>query len=264
MRSFSVTRRVLVIICVAGLPTANGTIAAARESARQIPVSAATAAALLNAAHCKQSWQCKVLRDASLREVAYQANLYASADNWNSATQLTDQPTLFKKQGTDPWRDVGDITGSPDYVGFPPVAWNALIPWDHVAVGGAKLPGIPTCIGCRPAVKPANITWTADDSVALSGSTRARGIAWSHWGNRTASGMGAEWVNNCIPDCAGGTYTPYRATIALTRPRTLEGQMVFTRLSLTFSGSLPPPGQLTRTTTWDAYCEHGTCGFQPL
>ena len=44
------------------------------------------------------------------------------------------------------------------------------------------------------------------------------GINWLSWGSSQAIGQGTWTYQDCIPTCAGGSHTPYAATITLAQP----------------------------------------------
>jgi len=57
-------------------------------------------------------------------------------------------------------------------------------------------------------------------------------ITWSEWNASSAVGRGSWGYDDCVPDCAQGTTTPYPATITLSGP--VDGR--FTLLTETQSG----------------------------
>ncbi|MDO8185528.1 hypothetical protein Q5424_16920 [Conexibacter sp. JD483] len=77
----------------------------------------------------------------------------------------------------------------------------------------------------RPAfaVRPAQISYTGDGTGILggrrSGGDRFGRIAWSAWTQRSAQGRGQVWLNDCRPDCAGGSFSPRPVRIVLSQPR---------------------------------------------
>jgi hypothetical protein len=54
--------------------------------------------------------------------------------------------------------------------------------------------------------------------ISADGAAYLKGLTWSHWGTLTATGKGILEGNNCIPDCAKGTYAAYAATVTLSVP----------------------------------------------
>jgi hypothetical protein len=40
-------------------------------------------------------------------------------------------------------------------------------------------------------------------------------LTWSGWGKAKAHGRGVLEIDNCVPNCASGTYTSYPATVTL-------------------------------------------------
>jgi hypothetical protein len=64
-------------------------------------------------------------------------------------------------------------------------------------------------------------------------------IRWKQWTRERAAAAGAVVQGNCTPSCAQGTFTAYRVSISLSRPATSHGQLLFTRMTLRFSGQRP-------------------------
>jgi hypothetical protein len=85
-------------------------------------------------------------------------------------------------------------------------------------------------------VRPAEIVYTGDGSGVLGGFDGGRGkgfghLRWTRWTTGSAFGHGADWIDDCRPDCADGTFTAHAATVNAFRPR--DGR--FTRLTMTSS-----------------------------
>jgi hypothetical protein len=74
--------------------------------------------------------------------------------------------------------------------------------------------------------KPVTI-YFSDDSGDI-----ATKLTWSRWSGDGAAATGTWHYQNCVPDCAEGSWTPYPVTIALSRP--VNGQ--FTKLVEQTSG----------------------------
>lgn len=96
---------------------------------------------------------------------------------------------------------------------------------------------------------PAEIVYSGDGSALLAG--RGSGpsrpparlsswLKWLSWTSTEAHGSGADWHDNCVPDCATGTYYPYSAAVRAYRPRDLGGYLLYTRLTVTYAGARPP------------------------
>jgi hypothetical protein len=109
-----------------------------------------------------------------------------------------------------------------------------------LAVAGSALAsGLPTLLGNSPKgpekllVRPAQIIYTGDGSGILGGFDGGRGkgfghLRWTKWTTGSAFGHGADWMDDCRPDCADGTFTAHAATVNAFRPR--GGR--FTRLTV--------------------------------
>jgi hypothetical protein len=126
-----------------------------------------------------------------------------------------------------------------------------------------KLPRAPTELntGAKDlAVRPQDIYYTGDGTGLLTGSTLRSGIRWSSWTAGTALGTGENQINNCKPSCAGGTFTAYPVRLEMWKPATLHGVLVFTRLTLWYTGRRPA-GEPAHYTFTDLYS--GGWGFSP-
>ena len=61
-------------------------------------------------------------------------------------------------------------------------------------------------------------------------------VSWSKWGKKLAQGKGTYQVNDCIPSCADGTFTPTPSTIYLTGRERCGKIFVFSRMKVYFAG----------------------------
>ena len=84
------------------------------------------------------------------------------------------------------------------------------------------------------AFKPKSITVSCADS-----NFRVTKIRWNAYGTSAANGSATARVNDCEPDCAGGTFRKYPATVRLTRVRQCGDVPQFTRIAVTFTGRRP-------------------------
>ncbi|MFH8336657.1 hypothetical protein [Streptomyces sp. AM6-12] len=74
------------------------------------------------------------------------------------------------------------------------------------------------------------------------GNSRLKGLQWSSWGTGGATGTGTNWVNDCKPYCAAGTFHPYPVVIRLsgdTQWKKHPSFDRFTQLTLTYTGARP-------------------------
>jgi hypothetical protein len=94
-------------------------------------------------------------------------------------------------------------------------------------------------------VKPFQIIWTGDATGVFAGRGKAGkhpkfgALYWSKWTATEGKGSGANWLNDCIPFCAAGKYTPFNANFDAYRPRVISGFKVFTRLKVVYTGRVP-------------------------
>lgn len=76
-------------------------------------------------------------------------------------------------------------------------------------------------------VRPAVIFYDGDGSAVAGGpvpvAQRRRGnyghIAWTRWNGKRGLGHGRLWIDDCTPDCAGGTFRPHPLTVVASRAR---------------------------------------------
>ncbi len=102
---------------------------------------------------------------------------------------------------------------------------------------------VPTDLG-RPQVRPYRISYTGDGSAILGGFTRYHGLHkssplsdygrlhWTTYNAREGRAVGADWIDNFVPDGAAGTFHAIRATVHVYRPR----HGIFTRMTITEQG----------------------------
>ncbi len=104
-------------------------------------------------------------------------------------------------------------------------------------------------------VRPGEIVYTGDGSGFLAGPGRAGRhpkpgrLTWSSWTATAALGSGADWLDNCEPFCAAGSFSQHPVNIKLYRPRRLLGFSVFTRMTIHYT-RVPNPFTHKRTETF--------------
>lgn len=97
----------------------------------------------------------------------------------------------------------------------------------------SRLPRLPGSRGCvlDPVVRPSTILLSCADGNAYLGK-----LTWSNWGAMTATGSGAFYLNSCKPYCAAAKITRRTAVnVVASAPAVVAGQLVFTRLAVTYS-----------------------------
>jgi hypothetical protein len=80
-------------------------------------------------------------------------------------------------------------------------------------------------------------------------------IHWSSWTMTNAMGTASHSINNCKPDCAGGTFSSFPVQVTLSEPTTLEGVLVFTVITMT-----PTTSSGSQESATDAACPAGASG----
>lgn len=88
-------------------------------------------------------------------------------------------------------------------------------------------------------VRPGVIIYTGDGSGYLAGRKAKGKLRWSSWTSRSADATGANWVNDCTPDCARGKFHSYALALHAYRPKRLDGHLVFTRMTVTYEHKKP-------------------------
>ena len=113
-------------------------------------------------------------------------------------------------------------------------------------------------------VKPFQIIWTGDATGVFAGrgtaSKRPRfgRLQWSKWTATEGHATGANWLNDCVPFCAAGKFTPFNVNLTAYRPRVLSGFKIFTRLKVVYTGKVPHGYKRTGVFTID---HHGKTFF---
>lgn len=107
---------------------------------------------------------------------------------------------------------------------------GTALPQSAPPVSSAPIPANTITIGAWTGVKPQTIWFSGDSGNVVTN------IVWSSWSPSTGVGQGSWNYDNCVPDCAQGTETPYSATITVSNPS--SGQ--FTQLTEAQTG---PHGQ---------------------
>lgn len=124
----------------------------------------------------------------------------------------------------------------------------------------AAAPKVPTFDGppvtlANPQAKPFRIVYTGDGSGLLAGHGRASRrprfgrLHWTAWNEIEGRAWGANWLDDCTPDCASGRFTPYPVNVKVFRPEVVYGYEVFTRMNVTYTRSVPSFVR-KRTQTW--------------
>jgi hypothetical protein len=109
----------------------------------------------------------------------------------------------------------------------------------------AALPS--TWTGNALRVRPASITYTGDGSAFLAGRTTrhcrtgrcTNPLRWTSYAATAATATGADWVDDCTPDCARGKFHPTPTTVRMFRARQIHGHLVFTRMRVSDHGVKP-------------------------
>jgi hypothetical protein len=98
-------------------------------------------------------------------------------------------------------------------------------------------------LGCdnNAEVAPSGISNCGDGAVGL------KGLHWTSWTSRVASGYGTYFLNDCTPSCAAGHFNTYPALVVLWGSAAVKGhpsERKYTQMTLVFTGTRPPYYQL--------------------
>jgi hypothetical protein len=107
------------------------------------------------------------------------------------------------------------------------------------AIASAHLPTLWTGFKVKHsfAVRPAEISYTGDSTGFLGGFDGTGtypnygSLSWSSWTHGSATASGAVWINDCNPDCAGGTFSPAAVTVTAFKAK----QRHFRRLTIQYT-----------------------------
>jgi hypothetical protein len=85
-------------------------------------------------------------------------------------------------------------------------------------------------------IEPASIVLACVDGNAV-----LENLSWTQWGSAKAIGSGLLDKNNCVPDCASGSFIAYQVDVTLSESvQAGDGSMYFTRITLSYLGRRPP------------------------
>jgi hypothetical protein len=73
--------------------------------------------------------------------------------------------------------------------------------------------------------------------VSGDGTAFVTGLLWTGWGSNGATGSGTLKLDNCNPDCAQGTLTPYAATVVLSDLTGYVGGAAYATMEVAAPGS---------------------------
>jgi hypothetical protein len=126
---------------------------------------------------------------------------------------------------------------------------------------GSSLSSLPRVysFGCAgeapPTIDPASIPVACAD-----GSAVLTHLTWSSWTGSQASGRGTLELNNCTPNCANGTFSPYAASVTLTDPMASRTQgEVFAVMAVSAPDGKGGALKVTRVRVYSRSCNLTDC-----
>jgi hypothetical protein len=129
---------------------------------------------------------------------------------------------------------------------------TTTLPPPTTTAPAAALPAAPNCdpqLGAS-GFEPTSIFIGCATSADYLGS-----IVWSEWTATAATGTAMHHINNCQPDCAGGTFSSAPVDVTLSDPETLGGMYVFTTITVTPTTASGSPEAATNSA-----CQAGSSG----
>jgi hypothetical protein len=136
-----------------------------------------------------------------------------------------------------------------------------VVPSSTNATSAPSLSSLPRVysFGCAgeapPTLDPASIPVACAD-----GSAVVTHLTWSTWTASKATGHGTLELNNCTPNCAGGTFSPFAATVTLSEPMATRTQgEVFALLDVTADDGKGGALRVTRVPVYSRSCNLTDC-----
>ncbi|MFA7322735.1 MAG: hypothetical protein WC005_00080 [Candidatus Nanopelagicales bacterium] len=110
----------------------------------------------------------------------------------------------------------------------------ALAPLAQAAPAAPSKTKIVACTNAGTVLetKPKSYILTCADANSL-----LKDLKWSSWTSGTAKATGIFQENDCKPNCAAGKFIDAPATVSLTVPKTIDGNRVFTSITVTTSSN---------------------------
>jgi hypothetical protein len=115
------------------------------------------------------------------------------------------------------------------------------VPATTPTTSAAALPGAPPCDPNEPGANEPDVRPTNIFLGCATSADNLSNITWTSWTSTGATGSGTHAINNCQPDCAGGTFTNSPVTVQLSAPGSVNGLFVFTTISVTPTTSSGQP-----------------------
>lgn len=108
------------------------------------------------------------------------------------------------------------------------------------ATSAAPLPSVLTCAG-KVVVKPASYVLSCADA-----NTYFTSIHWTSWTSSSATAAATFVQNTCAPNCAGGKFIRYPATLTLAQPKKTKLGLLFARVRYSYTVSAASTLPLTK------------------
>jgi hypothetical protein len=116
-------------------------------------------------------------------------------------------------------------------------------------------PALPAAENCDPQLGGSGMEPTLIFIGCATSADNLSNISWSSWSATSATGTATHNVNNCQPDCAGGTFSSVPVEVTLSDPADLGGGYVFTTITIT-----PMTASGSQESATNSACEAGSLG----
>ncbi len=129
------------------------------------------------------------------------------------------------------------------------------------STSGSALAALPRVysFGCAGEAAP-TIDPTSIPVACADGSAVLTHLDWTTWTADRATGRGTLELNNCSPSCAAGTFSPYRATVVLSRPMASRTQgQVFSLMLVSADDGKGGAVKVTRVPVYSTSCNLTDC-----
>jgi hypothetical protein len=116
-------------------------------------------------------------------------------------------------------------------------------------------PALPVAPNCDPQLGASGFEPSLIFIGCATSNDNLGNISWTSWTATSAIGSATHNINNCQPDCAGGTFTTFPVEVTLSDPTIVGGVSVFTTLTMTPTTTSGSPETAT-----DTACSAGQLG----
>jgi hypothetical protein len=129
------------------------------------------------------------------------------------------------------------IMAASEVVSFLRGEWNALVDQfnrhDRYQIGITRPVQVWFPGSYPPQARAVSANWSGDGTGIVAH------MQWSGWTSTSADGTGEEGIDDCVPDCAGGTFTYYPVRLHAYSPMYLRCGVFFSHVDVTYLAAVP-------------------------